>query len=345
MAYFTGVDRKDIRIERARQALTRATELDPDLPYVKSAWAHFYYRAERDYDRALQLYREVQQALPNFRTPLIGYILRRQGFWEESLAEMLDVFQSDPRDADLACQIGISYQRMRRYDEAEEWFQRSLAIAPDYLRAHINRALIPLLASGDIDAAAARCEAIGQDHPSIQTIRYYLALCRRDYQAALDVITRATGDAFYEFDSYLQKNLAYAQVYAAMGEKELMRFHAEAAALALNEALGPRPNDARIRSSLGLALAYQGRNEQAVLEGLRACELESMDIDAASAPQHILNLAMIYTIVGDRDRAVERLSNLVTIPAGHVVTVPMLSLDPCWDPLRGYPPFERLLER
>jgi tetratricopeptide (TPR) repeat protein len=343
MVHLAGIDRRDTRLERARVSLQRAESLAPDSPYVKIGWAHYHYRALRDYDRALELYREVQQALPNYRSPVIGYILRRQGRWEESQAELQDVFRHDPRDPDLPCQIGLSYMLMRRFEEAEEWFRRSTDIRSDYFPPLLYRAEIPLLASGDIDATEARFEALDQDHPSRDYMRYYLALCRRDYGGALEALEMVPGDAFFGFNYYLHKSLAMAEVYLRLGRPELQRFHAEAARIALEESADLGPNDARVHAALGLAYAYLGRNEEAVREGLRAVELEPVTLDAAAGPEHVMYLALIYTLVGEYDAAIDRLAYLLSIPAGNSVTAAMLELVPSWDPLREFPAFRRLL--
>ncbi len=342
MLHFAGIDRRDELLVKARIALEKAESLDPELPFVKQGWAYFYYRALRDYDRALELYEETKLALPNFRTPVIGYIFRRQGKWDESLQEMKAVFEKDPRDPELACQIGNSYVRLRRFMEAEEWFQRSLDIAPDYLPSQLGRAEIPLLASGDIEATEARNRLISRPHPQLGYNRFYLAYCRRDYQLALEALSDTSGDAFYGFNYYLHKNLAHAQVYDAMQQPDLRRFHAEAARIALEQEVQEHPHDARVHSALGLTYAYLGRQAAAVQQGMFAVELEPVSLDAVNGPEHVLSLAMIYTIGGELDKAVEQLTYLMSIPFGTGVTAALLKVEPRWDPLRDLRGFQSL---
>ncbi len=343
MVYHQGIDRSDSRTEAARAALEQAEALAPGSPYVKIGWAYYHYRALRDYERALELYREVQVALPNYRTAVIGYILRRQGLWEESQAELEEFYRHAPRDPDLPCQIGLSYAIMRRFEEAEEWYQKSIDIRSDYFPPQLHRANLPLLASGDIDATEARFEALEQDHPSKDYMRYYLAMCRRDYSGALDALGTVSGDAFFGFNYYLHKSLTYAEVYHKMGQPELQRFHAEAARIALENLAERQPNDARVHAALGMAYAYLGRSEEAVQEGQRAVELEPVSEDAASGPEHVMYLALIYTLVGEYDLAIDRLEYLLSIPAGSSVTRALLEIEPFWDPLRDLPAFQRLL--
>ncbi len=47
-------------------------------------------------------------------------------------------------------------------------------------------------------------------------------------------------------------------------------------------------------------------------------------------------------MVGDEEAAIERLEYLMAIPS--LVSVPLLRVDPTWNPLRDHPRFRRLLE-
>jgi len=53
-------------------------------------------------------------------------------------------------------------------------------------------------------------------------------------------------------------------------------------------------------------------------------------------------LAVIYAWTGDKDEAIERLTEAVKLPGSHV-TYGNLRLNPFWDPLRGDPRFEQSL--
>jgi len=57
----------------------------------------------------------------------------------------------------------------------------------------------------------------------------------------------------------------------------------------------------------------------------------------------IETLAEVYVIVGDYDRAIQRLNQLLAVPS--MLSVPLIRLDPTWDPLRDDPRFQALLER
>jgi hypothetical protein len=65
--------------------------------------------------------------------------------------------------------------------------------------------------------------------------------------------------------------------------------------------------------------------------------------DAFDGPQATTTLAQIYAWTGESDEAFRLLDHLLGIPNG--LTIPMLKLDPGWDPLRNDPRFHALIEK
>jgi hypothetical protein len=81
-------------------------------------------------------------------------------------------------------------------------------------------------------------------------------------------------------------------------------------------------------TSLGIAYAGLGRKEAAIQEG-KAGNLES--------------LARIYARVGEYDKAIRLIEDLMSKPTG--LGIGALRLDPAWIPLRNYPRFRALLHK
>ena len=54
-------------------------------------------------------------------------------------------------------------------------------------------------------------------------------------------------------------------------------------------------------------------------------------------------LARVYTMIGDYGAAVEQLDRLLSVPSE--ISVPLLRINPAWDPLRDDPRFQALLEK
>lgn len=56
-------------------------------------------------------------------------------------------------------------------------------------------------------------------------------------------------------------------------------------------------------------------------------------------------LAQIHTRFGDDGQATEELGKALAAPFGNTVSVPLLKLDPTWDPIRHDPRFQALLKK
>jgi serine/threonine-protein kinase len=165
-------------------------------------------------------------------------------------------------------------------------------------------------------------------------------MLERNFQGVLgrlDSLSYDVAEGEY-FNFY--KRLAYAMVYQALNNQSLMKIHAEEARIALEEALREHPEDSRIHTSLGLAYAYLGHKEEAIREGRRAVNLYPLSRDAYGAPHYVNSLAMIYTVVGEYEEAINQLEYLMSIASGDIVSIPVLRLDPMWDPLRQHPRVE-----
>jgi serine/threonine-protein kinase len=117
---------------------------------------------------------------------------------------------------------------------------------------------------------------------------------------------------------------------------------------ALERAISENPSDPRYHAALGLTLAYLGQRDEAIQEGERAASLYPVSKDLAMGPIYLMNLARIYTLVGEHEKAVEQLEYLISHYSAEflwqVISVPLLRIDPMWDPLREYPSFQRLLQ-
>jgi len=100
----------------------------------------------RDYNRARQELVLAHLTLPNeSRIPLLaGYIDRRQGRWEESLAEMTQALDLNPRDFSVLQQIALTYEALGRYNEMAATLDRMLAMAPKDVQSQVRRALVDL---------------------------------------------------------------------------------------------------------------------------------------------------------------------------------------------------------
>jgi serine/threonine-protein kinase len=103
------------------------------------------------------------------------------------------------------------------------------------------------------------------------------------------------------------------------------------------------PDAAEMHIQLAKILAYLGQKDAALAEARRAAELLPESKDAFGGPEITAGVAEVYCLVGENGRTIEVLDGLLSRPSG--VTVPLLKLNPAWDPLRNDPRFQALIDK
>jgi len=343
LAYHSGIDRTEERKVKARDAVDKVLELEPDLPEAQAALGRYYYYVLQDYERTIEVFESIQKARPNITPSYVGAIQMRQGNWEQAAGIYEKSFKLNPRSSGTSHFLALIYERMRKYEEALDWFDRTLSINADYIWSQFGKVRVHYLSNGDTEKARALLETL----PPHRFNDYWWILngmLERNFQGVLgrlDSLSYDVAEGEY-FNFY--KHLAYAMVYHALNNQSLVNTHAEEARIALEEALREHPEDSRIHTSLGFVYAYLGHKEEAIREGKRAVNLYPLSKDAYGAPHYVNSLAMIYTIVGEYEEAINQLEYLMSIASGDIVSIPVLRLDPMWDPLCQHPRFQRLLE-
>ena len=92
---------------------------------------------------------------------------------------------------------------------------------------------------------------------------------------------------------------------------------------------------------LGTALAYLGRKDEAVRQGLRSLELLPLSRDRITGAYNQHQMARIYILVGQHEKALDQLEPLLKIP--YNLSPGWLKIDPTFDPVRKNPRFQRLV--
>jgi serine/threonine-protein kinase len=164
---------------------------------------------------------------------------------------------------------------------------------------------------------------------------------QRKFPEALAVLRQMT--ELHERTAHEPRAFYEGIVYIYLNDKQKARSAFEEARLIAERSLRESPDSATRHVLLGQILAGLGQKDEAIAEGKRAVDLLPEAEDALSGPKITLGLAIIYARTGEVDQALQLLDHLLTVPAG--VTVPLLKLDPVWDPLRADPRFQALINK
>jgi TolB-like protein/Flp pilus assembly protein TadD/predicted Ser/Thr protein kinase len=340
-----GYDRTEHCLHEAKSAAQRALDLEPGLPEAHLALGWYYYMGHRDYDRALEEFTIAEEGLPGDSRIMmaLGVINKRQGKFEKAIDYYKRGLELSPRDASMALETGISLQRLRRYADAERYYDLSITLAPDQHTGYQFKANVNIRCLGDLEKARETLLRVPAGEGRVLREWLYLRIFERDYEAGLAWLRTMPSETFIDQDSYVPRILSEARLYWYMGEREEALAAYDSARILLERKIEESPDDYRIHMSLGFAYAGIGDKEKAVHHGRRAVEFFPVSRDVLRGPALILSLAKIYVAVGDYEAALNELAYLLSIPSG--LSVPLLRLDPTWDPLRDHPRFQALIEK
>jgi TolB-like protein/tetratricopeptide (TPR) repeat protein len=351
----TNVTEDDKHLELAKNAAETAVRLRPDLGEAHLELARYYFYAGaliNDYSRARDELAIVRSKLPNNAEALTieARIGRHENRWDASLANLQKASELDPHNDEIAFYLGQIYFEMRRYSELEQLLTKRAAASGTLdslgLQSHLARIK---LAQGDPVAAQSLLEQVPLDYSPgfwVWDIRFTAALYLRDYDAANRVIA-ATPAKWADFAFGAQTaSWAEGQVARARGDKQKALAAFAAARKKIEAKLRDKPEDAGYLSEVATLDAGLGRKDDAIREARRAVELLPIAKDGVNGPVYVTALALVYAWTGERDRALEQLEKVATIPGvlgGFVVTYGDLKFNPCWDSLRGDPRFDKIV--
>ncbi|HXH27903.1 MAG TPA: hypothetical protein VNL37_02595, partial [Candidatus Polarisedimenticolia bacterium] len=265
---------------------------------------------------------------------------RRQGRWEEAVAHLASRADLDPLASAPAWEAGVTYLYLRRYPDAERYFDRAIAAAPDFELALAFKAALYVLWDGDTTRARRVIETATQKTTLGRLVGFlgparWLLTSDTARWPALDALTAADldSDTTYFYVWKVEWN-------RERGRTALMRAYGDSARRSVMKQLKEHPDDARLHTILAIAYSGMGRPADAIRESERSVELLPISRDAYWGADRRADLALMYAICGERDKAIDELDRLLQLPSP--VSLPWLRLDPEWKGLWNEPRFQRL---
>ncbi len=337
--------------EEARQAAETALTLQPNLGEAVLAKGYYHYACLKDYDTAVRYFEQARQFLPNSsRIPeSLAYVARRRGQWDRSESYFNEAERLDPRDVSLLSQHAISYIDLRRFPEALRKLDQVLDITPDDLDTLAYKAAIAQ-AEGDLPRASALLVPLhpgADDIAALETQVYQAILERRPGQIIpqLKEILAKPDPALGYFNGELRFWLGWTQEVA--GEHPAAQESWRQARSELEFFLKEQPENYSLMGDLTLSNMGLGDKAAALAMAERTMALIPIEKDVFQGAAPIEILARVAAQMGEPDRAIATLQNLLTIPsAGALSAAPLtpalLRLDPMFDPLRNDPRFQKL---
>ena len=323
---------------RLREIIDNALALAPDLAEAHAREGEFQTFVRYDNDRALSAYTVGLRLAPANALLLnrAGWAEMRLGRWEVAVDHLSQAARIDPRSTARLRDLSFAYSVLRRYDQAQSVVERGLEIDPASAGLVSARAHLAL-SEGDL----ARARAVLHQIPP--TVNAGVVLADHDVwvldTSQLQTLAAASQDVFGK--DAARRGLTLTEVYWRLGELSTSMSYADSARRAYELAIGRTPDAAELHSKLGLALAYLGERKRALESGRRAVSMLPVQRDALAGIGLEGDLARIYVLAGEQERAVELLERLVRMPGR--LSPQLLRVHPFFARLHSNPRFERLV--
>ena len=347
LLYFFDLDPTPDRILLAEAAVKAALRLRPDSAEAHFAMADFLFRCHRDYDGALKELAIARPGLPNDTAFFIlsGYINRRRNNWAQAERDFSDAVGLDPRNPNAYNLLADTHNLQRRHLLAAQVYDRVLAAGERTPIVFFRKASSIFNGTGNStelrDVLAKNPE---MDVGAGQTyLRVMLALIDGNFAEAERVLAASPREDFQDIDYsfYYPKAWFEAMIARAKGDSARATAAFSAARTILEQRLVVKPEDARTLAVLAQVDAGLGRKELAIQEAQHAVDLMPVSKDAYDGALVLEGLAQVYTWMNEPDRAIELLQKLVATPS--YVNYARLKLHPMWNPLRGDPRFQKIV--
>lgn len=328
---------------RAKDAAERAMRLDPDGPSGHRAIARYHVLIDPDAAVAEGHIKQALQAAP--RDPVLlsaaASIERILGRWDEALAHLEQARRLDPRSIGIANSLSTTLLWMRRYPEALAAIDAALALAPGELSLSQDKAMI-LVAQGDLPGARRALRNVSTAVTLTDLVVFFATYWDMYWvleEPQLELLLRLDASAF-DGDRAVWAAVM-AQAWDHRGDRAKSRAFADSATREQWRAIRELPTDPQMHVLHGLALAYAGRKDLAIEEGTRGVALLPVSRDAETGAYLQHQLARIYLVVGEHEKALDQLEPLLRMP--YFLSPGWLEVDPTFAALKGNPRYEKLV--
>jgi TolB-like protein/cytochrome c-type biogenesis protein CcmH/NrfG len=340
------------RRAKSRTLAERAIQLQPGLPEAHLALGFVYYYCDNNFESAAREFEIAQRGLPNESEVYLamGAIQRRQGKWNESNASLEKAVSLNPKDTWALQNLAINYEMLRNFDAANKTVDKMLVVNPNDLNALGYKAKLAIEEKGDFETAEKivdKFKTIPQS-PLIQSkiAGEYISMLilQRKFEEAERVAEKLPDGALNTYPGALcGKYNAIGMVKLALRNETGAREALLKAKAFAEDLVKQNPDIAQAHAQLAGVLARLGDKEAALATIKRAQELLPETKDAFGGPDITVAAAEVHALLGDADGAITLLDGLLQRPS--TINVPVLKLDPLWDPIRKHPRFQALIDK
>jgi non-specific serine/threonine protein kinase len=343
MRYF-GHDLSSGRLEAASAAAERAVALAPTDPRVHLDLAYYHLLAHRDTGSAMAEIATARQSLGEDAEVLKAEIFLNEirGRYQETIELADRAARLSPLDPSIPSAAIFNSWALRDYHAALRYAEVASELAPDSFWPPLGKAVNLWSMSGNLNAARSALEGLPDVQNDWITWSWmWQEIFERRFDLALRRIDAMDRPWLETKFVHRPRPFLRAMSLEFQGRRDdALPLWREALSM-IDDALRAGPDHYHLHSSLGVTLAGLGDHDRAMAEGRRGMELLPVSRDSSYGLSSEVDMAWIFTLLGERDLALDQLDRLMTIPSW--ITPAWIEMDPRWDSLRDHPRYAKTL--
>jgi tetratricopeptide (TPR) repeat protein len=339
----------DAIVAEAGREAQQALQAEPRL-----AVAHFamgrYWQQHNDHRRALQAFERARKGMKKESVVYasIGTSYRSLGEWDRAVEAFEKAIELDPQNVSYLPSLAMTYSRVRKYQAAQRTWTRFIEFTPDAYWAMLIKGHTFVRSDGTADTLDAILRRIPPDWDAngmATFARVGLARLQRRPQNALTALANSKHDVSEDDMLLRPRTLLRAWAYEDMDSLALARANYDSARVMVDEMLARHPGDPRLHIAQAFALAGLGQKDAAMRAAEQAMALRPLSANIVAATCNMGSAAEVFAYLGENERAIALLDQLLRLPAGREASVPLLRVEPAYARLRADPRFQALLAR
>jgi TolB-like protein/Flp pilus assembly protein TadD len=339
-------DLSESRYKKANQAAAKALKFGSGQPRVHLALGYYYLYAFRNKEQALKQLEIAEKSLPNNVEIMVekADIIVNWGHWEEYIHLLEKANQLNPNDASILTDLALGYWYTRRYKDEIDACNKAITLAPNSTWPYLYKIFGYWSWKGPCKESRDVIQFVDKKHEWYLFSLFWQEVGEGNFQTALKLMSDTTEVWAVQTKMWaIPQSLYRATIYDYLEKPELARIDYNNAVKILEKQVAEVPADPRYHSALGIAYASQGKKEEAIKEGLKAVELLPISKDADYGLGHAMDLAIIYTKLGEFNLALNQLDQLLSVPSW--ITPVWLDWEIRFSPLKKYPGYKELMKK
>jgi TolB-like protein/Flp pilus assembly protein TadD len=347
--YWLYFDHTPERLAMSKEAIDAAFRIDPDLPDAHITLSSYYYMGFLNYSKALEEV-DLAEKLSNNKSDYPSNkanIYRRAGDWELAKEDYYRAYELDPGSPIPVYDLAMTLFLMGEFKEAEKYFDKATLLNPTFIEVVWQNTLNYLKWDGNTERAGKTLDeafkfAECSYNPILIQLKTYQYIYDGKYQEALAYLNSKDVDVIEHHLFYNLKSMVIANIYSLTNDLKKAYSYFDSARISLESKILKNPDDSRLYSAEGIAYAGLGLKGKAIEAGEKAIELMPINKETLRGAYRAEDLARIYVMTGEYDKAIGQIKILLAMPSR--LSVKLLLLDPIWKPLWNLPEFKKLTD-